>query len=69
MNRTPVDSSNIASIGYDPGSLVLEVEFNNGKVYQYFEVPQGAHDELMSSSSKGSYMNSVIKRQFRCSPC
>jgi len=69
MNRTPVSSSNLASIGYDAESLILEVEFNNGRVYQYFEVPQGIYDELMSSSSKGSYMNSVIKKQFRCSPC
>lgn len=69
MNRTPVSSSNLASIGYDAESLVLEVEFNNGRVYQYFDVPQGTYDELMSASSKGSYMNNVIKKQFRCSAC
>jgi len=69
MNRIPVDSSNLASVGYDPESLVLEAEFKNGKAYQYFDVPQGTYDELMSSSSKGSYMNNVIKKQFRCSPC
>jgi hypothetical protein len=69
MNRTPVSSSNLASIGYDAESLVLEVEFNNGRVYQYFDVPQGTYDELMGASSKGSYMNNVIKKQFRCSPC
>lgn len=69
MNRIPVSSSNLASIGYDAESFVLEVEFNNGRVYQYFDVPQGTYDELMSSSSKGSYMNNVIKKQFRCSAC
>jgi hypothetical protein len=69
MNRTPVSSSNLASIGYDAESLILEVEFNNGRVYQYFDVPQGTYDELMSASSKGSYMNNVIKKQFRCSAC
>lgn len=69
MNRNPVSSSNLASIGYDAESLVLEVEFNNGRVYQYFDVPQGTYDELMSASSKGSYMNNVIKKQFRCLPC
>lgn len=69
MNRTSVSSSNLASIGYDAECLVLEVEFTNGRVYQYFDVPQGTYDELMSASSKGSYMNSIIKKQFRCSIC
>jgi KTSC domain len=69
MNRIPVDSSNLASIGHNAESLVLEVEFNNGRVYQYFDVPTGTYDELMSSASKGSYMNNVIKKQFRCSQC
>lgn len=69
MNRIPVDSSNLASVGYDAESLVLEVEFNNGRVYQYFDVPQGTYEELMSSSSKGGYLNKAIKKQFRCSAC
>ena len=35
MDRTPVVSSNINSIGYDASSSVLEVEFRSG-LYQYF---------------------------------
>ena len=69
MNRTYVDSSNLASIGYDPNSMVLEVEFKKGSCYQYFDVPQSTYDELMASSSKGGYLNNVVKKQFRCSPC
>ena len=30
MNREPVSSSNIASIGYDVSSETLEIEFHNG---------------------------------------
>lgn len=41
MNRKSVTSSNIASIGYDETSETLEIEFKNGGVYQYFDVPQG----------------------------
>lgn len=69
MNRIPLDSSNLASVGYDSDSLVLEVEFKNGKVYQYFDVPQSTYDEMMGSASKGSYLNNVVKKQFRCSQC
>jgi hypothetical protein len=34
--RTPVESSNIASVGYDKENQILEIEFHHGAVYQYF---------------------------------
>jgi hypothetical protein len=64
MDRTPVASSNIASIGYETDSQVLEVEYISGGIYQYMNVPGDIHEELMSSSSKGNYMNRVIKKMF-----
>ena len=39
MYRQPVSSSNLASVGYDASSMTLEVGFNNGSVYQYYNVP------------------------------
>ncbi len=35
MKREPVESSMIASIGYDANAETLEVEFNAGGLYQY----------------------------------
>ena len=46
MIRDPVISSNIASIGYDAGNETLEVEFTNGSIYQYFNVPSGMFEQL-----------------------
>ena len=44
MQRVPVDSSSIASIGYAPEQQVLELEFRqSGEVYQYFNVPAEEH--------------------------
>ncbi len=51
MNRTPVDSSNIADVGYDETSMTLEVGFNTGTIYQYFDVPQTVYQEFMSAGS------------------
>lgn len=65
MNRTPVSSSNIASIGYDPTTQTLEVEFHNGNIYQYFDVPQHVYDCLLTASSKGQYLNQNIKLVYR----
>ena len=53
MERQYVSSSNIASIGYDPGNMVLEIEFLSGSVYQYYDVPQSIYDGLMAADSHG----------------
>ncbi len=65
MNRTPVISSNVASIGYDANTMTLEVEFTNGSVYQYFDVPETEYQALVSTSSVGQYLNQNIKPNFR----
>lgn len=65
MERQQVISSNIASIGYDPESGTLEVEFLNGAVYQYFDVPETFHYELMNADSHGGYLAHNIKGSFR----
>jgi hypothetical protein len=64
MMRDPVASSNIASIGYDPESSTLEIEFTNGSIYQYFNVPTGLNDQLMASSSKGQFLNTYIRNGY-----
>ena len=66
MERVYVSSSNLRSIGYDPESLTLEVEFNSGAMYQYQGVPQPEYDALMNAGSKGTYFNANIKKQFPC---
>jgi hypothetical protein len=64
MERTPVSSSNICSIGYEPEKSTLEVEFNTGSVYQYHGVPQEVFDSFMQASSKGVYFNANIKNTY-----
>lgn len=65
MKRIPLSSSNVASVGYDPKTQTLEVEFQNGNVYQYFDVIQGVYDGLMSAESKGMFLNAQIKGCYR----
>lgn len=67
MNRTPVTSSNLASVGYDPDRHVLEVGFHNGTVYQYFAVPHSVYDGLMRAGSHGRYFDAFVKKAgFQC---
>lgn len=62
MKRQAVESSNLASVGYDANSNTLEIAFNNGGVYQYFNVPESVYDGLMNASSHGQYFDRNIKK-------
>ncbi|WP_243613861.1 KTSC domain-containing protein [Shimia aestuarii] len=64
MERYSVASSNIASIGYDEPSQTLEVEFLNGSIYQYYNVPINIYDQLMNDPSKGRFLNTYIKNAY-----
>lgn len=69
MIRKTVNSTAIASIGYDEGKRQLEVKFrkNNsgggGGVYKYFGVPPYVYYEFIYADSHGKYFNSVIKKE------
>lgn len=59
MKMIPVSSSNIASIGYEHGTLY--VAFNSGGLYAYSGVPEYVYRGLMSASSHGSYLANHVK--------
>jgi len=62
MRRTLVDSTSIASIGYQSARRELEIEFRaSGDVYRYFDVPGEEHVAFMAAESKGTYLNQVFK--------
>lgn len=64
MERALVSSSNLRSIGYDPDTSTLEIEFIKSGLYQYHGVPQEVYDELMQAGSHGSYFNAHIKNVY-----
>jgi hypothetical protein len=64
MNRTPVTSSNIASIGYDPDTQVMEVEFTSKSVYQYLGVPPRIANDTLIAESVGKFFNANVKNAF-----
>lgn len=61
MTRKPVKSSNLKSVGYDPTSKTLEVEFQGGAVHQYAGVPPEKHAALMKAKSVGSHFHKHIR--------
>jgi len=64
MERVAVSSSNLASVGYDAESQILEIEFHNGGVYQYAGVPEEVYEGLLSADSQGKYFHANIKNNY-----
>jgi len=54
------------SVGYDVSTSTLEVEFENGCVYQYGQVPEDVYAALMAADSKGHYFDTVIRSRYDC---
>jgi lysyl-tRNA synthetase class 2 len=64
VQRSPVDSTSIASVGYDPRAHALEIEFRTGRVYRYSQVPAAAYRLLLQAPSIGEFVNKQIKPRF-----
>ncbi len=65
MKRTPVSSTNLASVGYDGASRVLEIQFRNGRVYEYYDVPREVYEGVIGAPSPGEFFTSRIRGRFR----
>jgi hypothetical protein len=60
MRRKPVKSSVVLSVGYEPESKTLELEFVDGSLYEYYDVPAAIHRRLMASDSVGRFVNRFV---------
>jgi lysyl-tRNA synthetase class 2 len=57
-------SNVIKSFDYDEKTQTLRVEFNNGSVYKYHDVPEKDYKALKSSPSIGQYFNTHIREKY-----
>ncbi|RZK33075.1 MAG: KTSC domain-containing protein [Hymenobacter sp.] len=64
MERQYVTSSNLRSVGYSAEERILEIEFVNGTLYEYYEVPESEYQYLIQASSCGRYFNMNIRDSY-----
>lgn len=64
ISRTQVSSSAITSIGYSKRQHALEIEFRNGAIYRYLDVPPQTYRSLLAASSKAGYYDANIRHHF-----
>jgi uncharacterized protein len=58
-------SRHLSGGDYDPATGTLVIQFVNGAIYKYFDVPQTAADSLFQSGSSRDYFNDKIKGRYR----
>ena len=65
VERQPVDSCNLKTVGYDTHLKNLEIEFHSGMVFQYQNVPSHIFANLLSAQSTGTFFTDNIKNRYR----
>lgn len=63
--RSEVKSSAIATIGYSRKMHALEIEFVNGAIYRYVEVPLDLYRQLVAAESKARFYDHNIRGRYR----
>jgi hypothetical protein len=65
IRRQPVNSTALAAVGYSQTRRALEIEFRNGAIYRYLDVPPSVYHDLMRAASKARYYDENIRRKYR----
>lgn len=60
-----IESSNITKTEYDTETKKLIVEFKNGLMYEYEEVPHQIYTQFRMSESQGKFFSGKISRTFK----
>ncbi len=63
--RQRIESSAIAKVGYSKRRHILEIEFVNGAIYRYLDVPSSMYRDLISAESKARFYDFNIKGKYR----
>jgi len=64
MRIQAVASSHISAVAYDREEQILYVQFRNGAVYAYQDVPRGVFEQFIDAPSKGRFLYQVIRAEY-----
>lgn len=64
IERTPVVSSNLSDVGYDPETRTLAVGFKNGSIFHFAHVPAVLHEAFIKAPSLGTFFHRAVRGKF-----
>lgn len=59
-----VESKMIHAIGYDKATQTVSVQFRNGDVWHYLNVPEDTYETVRDARSVGQEFNELIKNDY-----
>src|ERR1043166_1499591 len=65
IRREPIPSTALTAAGYSKRLHIMEIEFCNGAIYRYLDVPASVYQAFMSAESKAQYYDWNIKGHYR----
>ncbi len=65
IERHPVESRALATVGYSRRLRALEVEFRRGGTYRYLNVPRSVYDALLTAQSKAGFYNQNVRGKYK----
>ncbi len=66
MKRHFIDSTAFLAVGYDESTQTLEIEFHDGDIYHYYDVPPVVHRDMLKAPSSGQYFAYFVKPTYSC---
>ncbi len=64
--REAVESTALTTVGYSRKLHALEIEFHDGSIYRYLEIPRAIHTAMMAAESKATYYNQNVRGKYHC---
>ena len=60
-----ISSSNLKHASYNTSTKILTTTFNNGSIYEYYELPWEIFTKLRMSDSQGKFFNAEISKKYK----
>lgn len=60
-----IKSSNLQLASYNTTSKILTITFNNGSIYEYYDLPWNIFTKFRMTESQGKYFNTEISKNYK----
>ena len=64
MNKAPIKAKYISEAGYDFNHQVFEIALQDGRIYQYYDLPEMIYRAFTISESPNEYYQNYIRGKY-----
>jgi hypothetical protein len=64
MDRISVNHNEFRTVGYEPLELLMEVEFQDGRIYLFSDIPMALYDSFIAADNMSDFYHTHIEDQY-----